>query len=286
MSMTAMCAVILSSCEIDYNISHKDIEPRVVVNALITPKQPFAVQLHWSRNYSAESGFSPVAKAEIHLYEDNAEVVCCTANPTGVTETTFQATAGHSYRLIVTVPGYGDLSAQTTIPEAPTTTISFVLQKGWYRHFDMTNLSISSAVKAIWIKGQQKYQDESSAINNFYTVSAYVDQVNGANEAYESADKGSTIEFEKFLRIPGENCKIAMPLRFSVFGGEDDKNTFQIITASDAYDRYMRSRYKHDLNTGESAQENPFIEQITVYSNIDNGLGIFAGYNYFTTPEL
>lgn len=77
-----------------------------------------------------------------------------------------------------------------------------------------------------------------------------------------------------------------MPLRFSVFGGEDDINTFQIITASDAYDRYMRSRYKHDLNTGESAQENPFIEQITVYSNIDNGLGIFAGYNYFTTPEL
>ena len=48
----------------------------------------------------------------------------------------------------------------------------------------------------------------------------------------------------------------------------------------------MRSRYKQELNSEWNAQENPFIEQITVYSNIDNGLGIFAGYNYYTTPEL
>ena len=110
--------------------------------------------------------------------------------------------------------------------------------------------------------------------------------MNGANDAYESDEKGSTIDFEYFLRVARENRSAASPLRFSVFGAVENRHTFQIIAASDTYDRYMRSRYKHALNTGESAQENAFIEQITVYSNIDNGIGIFAGYNYYTTPEL
>lgn len=278
--------LICFACEVDYSFNEKDFKPRVVVNALITPQEPFAVQLHWSRSYSAESGFSPVEEAEIRLYEDNAEVVRCTANPTGTTQTTFQATAGRSYRLVVTVPGYGDLSAQTTIPAAPTATFSFALQKGWYRHFDVADLSAGTDAKAIWIRGTERNDNGEKDIYAFHTTSLFVDQVNGSNDAYESDEKGSTIDFEHFLRIPRENLRAAFPLRFSTFGAAENRHTFQVISASDSYDRYMRSLYKHDLNTGESAQENPFIEQITVYSNIDNGLGIFAGYNYFTTPEL
>lgn len=117
-----------------------------------------------------------------------------------------------------------------------------------------------------------------------------MDQVNGANDAYEADEKGSTIVFEKFLRIPCENSEQVLPLRFSVWGSTDEwtrfRHTFRVITPSSAYDRYMRSRYKQQLNSEWGAEENPFIEQITVYSNISNGLGIFAGYNYTQTSEL
>ena len=136
------------------------------------------------------------------------------------------------------------------------------------------------------LSGTERDNNGEKDIYAFYTTSVFVDQVNGANDAYESDEKGSTIDFEYFLRVARENLSAAFPLRFSVFGAVENRHTFQIIAASDTYDRYMRSRYKHELNTGESAQENPFIEQITVYSNIDNGIGIFAGYNYYTTPEL
>ncbi len=54
--------------------------------------------------------------------------------------------------------------------------------------------------------------------------------------------------------------------------------------------RCLRPLYALALQTGKNseaeAEDNPFIEQISVYSNIDNGLGIFAGYNYYRTPEL
>lgn len=114
--------------------------------------------------------------------------------------------------------------------------------------------------------------------------------MNGANDADEADEKGSTIIFDEFLRIPYENRTRVLPLYFSVWGTSDDRtrirHTFRFITPSDAYDRYMRSRYKQQLNTTESAEENPFIEQITVYTNISNGLGVFAGYNYFQISEL
>lgn len=87
------------ACEVDYSFGEKDFKPRVVVNALISPQEPFAVRLHWSRSYSAQSGFTPVGEAEIRLYEDNTEVVRCPADPEGTTQTTFRAAAGRSYRL-------------------------------------------------------------------------------------------------------------------------------------------------------------------------------------------
>ena len=40
------------ACEVDYSFGEKDFKPRVVVNALISPQEPFAVRLHWSRSYS------------------------------------------------------------------------------------------------------------------------------------------------------------------------------------------------------------------------------------------
>ena len=212
------------ACEVDYSFGEKDFKPRVVVNALISPQEPFAVRLHWSRSYSAQSGFTPVGEAEIRLYEDNTEVVRCPADPEGTTQTTFRAVAGRSYRLVVSVPGYGELSARTTIPEAPAARISFAHQKGWYRHFDMTDLTAGVDAKAIWLRGTERDNNGEKDIYAFYTTSVFVDQVNGANDAYESDEKGSTIDFEYFLRVARENLSTAFPLRFSVFGAVENRH--------------------------------------------------------------
>lgn len=284
--VAVLCAVMLAACiAVDYDFKGKAFKPRVTVNALISPQEPFTVSLHWSGTYTEGNRFKPVSDASIRLYEDRTEVVSCAASADGVTPTQFVATAGRRYRLVVTVPGYGELSAETTIPHAPAATLAFAAQRGWYRHFDLTAMSVPDDAKAVWIRGKRKYEGFKD-IYEFYTTSAFVDQVNGTNDTYEADEKGSTIDFEQFLRIPYENRGAVVPLRFSVFGAREDRHVFRIITASDTYDRYTRSRYKQELNTEWGAEENPFTEQITVYSNIDGGLGIFAGYNYLETDEL
>lgn len=286
-SMAVLCTVILFSCEVDYDFTGEELTRRVVINALITPQETFRIKLHWSGTYYEGDNFKPVTDAEIRLYEDNREVVRCRASDNGITQTPFFARTGCTYRLEISVDGYGELSAETTIPNAPAATVSFVQQKGWSRHFDLGKLEVANDFKALWIRGTyypHSYKPDEYVI--FCTTSPFVDQVNGANNAYESEDKGGTVDFEEFLRIPFEYRTYAIPLRFSVGGSSEDRHVFRIITASVAYDRYMRSRYKQQLNTEWGAEDNPFVEQITVYSNIINGIGIFAGYNYYQTPKL
>ena len=291
-----MPAILCCSCDVDYDLGSRDVEPRVVVNALLTPQEDFIVELHWSGTYSGDkTSFRPVVDAHIRLLEEGAEVLNRAAASDGTTATGFRATAGRRYRLEIEVAGYGRLAAATSVPQAPTVEIRKTKDRGNYSHFEMSGLRVPGETKAVWIKGRYRQEDTGwgtteHAVGEYYTTSPFVDQVNGANDTQDADDKGATVDFEQFLRIPYENCEAALPLRFSVWGSSTAwsrfRHTFRIVTASDAYDRYMRSRYKQQLNSEWNAEENPFIEQITVYSNIDNGLGIFAGYNYYETSEL
>lgn len=291
------CLSFFTACmDVDYDFDGRTPEPQVTVNALISPQNDFEISLYWSGIYTDEiMTFKPVADAEIRLLEEGREVVRCTASPDGRTSTGFRASVGCSYRLEVTVPDYGRLTAETTVPEAPQAAINFVQMKGGYRHFVLDYLDIPEDIMSVWIQGNYARTDKESAtiwqkITNYYTASLFVDQVNGSNDAFEADDKGSAMVFEEFIRIPQENSQQVQPLYFSVWGADNPsyslRHAFRVITPSDAYDRYMRSRYKQQLNSEWSAEENPFIEQITVYTNISNGLGIFAGYNYCQTSEL
>lgn len=295
--MASGLALLLAGCkDVDYDFGGSGPAPQVTVNALLTPQEVFEVSLHWSGTYSKEEmTFEPVAQAEIRLLEEGREVVHCAASADGRTSTGFRPAAGRSYRLEVTVPKYGRLTAETSVPEVPRARTREMRSRGRYRHFTLEELTVPSDVRSVWIRGSYRQTDKVSGsvqrkVGDYYTTSPFVDQVNGTNDADEADEKGSTIVFEEFLRIPYENRTRAVPLYFSVWGTSDDwtrfHHTFRFITPSDAYDRYMRSRYKQQLNTSSSAEENPFIEQITVYTNISNGLGIFAGYNCFQTSEL
>jgi hypothetical protein len=59
--------------------------------------------------------------------------------------------------------------------------------------------------------------------------------------------------------------------------------TFNVISASQHFDRYMKSSLiyilSHTNYTDENSGFNPFAEITQTYSNVENGKGIFAAYN-------
>lgn len=221
--MAAGFALLLAGCkDVDYDFGRRGPAPQVTVNALLTPQEDFVVSLHWSGTYAKEKmTFEPVAQAEIRLLEEGREVVRCAASADGRTSTGFRPVAGRSYRLEVTVPGYGRLTAETSVPEAPRARIREMRSRGWYRHFTLEELTLPPDVRSVWIRGFYRQTDPESGsvqreVGDYYTTSPFVDQVNGANDADEADEKGSTIIFDEFLRIPYENRTRVLPLYFSV----------------------------------------------------------------------
>ena len=59
--------------------------------------------------------------------------------------------------------------------------------------------------------------------------------------------------------------------------------TATITNASQHYDRYLKSSITYHLNRlyseGEDVGFRPFVQFSQVYSNVENGTGIFAAYN-------
>jgi hypothetical protein len=139
-----------------------------------------------------------------------------------------------------------------------------------------------------------------------YTKNVFVDKVNSTNGFIENEEVGS-IYYENFLRVKNKNLPLLDDLVFSpascqtgylqnsydtlmVWGGNEYLNSnpwpyqtkikVKIIAASPEFDQFYKSLYEQKsgslLSNGDIASA---FEPKKVYSNIENGLGIFAGMN-------
>ena len=308
-------ALLTGSCESDYNLSLNDVNSRIVVNCLIEPNVPVVIQMSSSFS-SYNASYTHPERVSVVLLEENESVYRSNgfiAVPSGGEYTIpFSPSAGKTYRLEIEVPDYGTLWATTSIPYTSEigTGISYVKHTSGnyaynsYMHYRIDSFPEQSA-RACWIRCHKQYLTKVSGINGkpyvhsenvgmYSTDSPFIDQVNGAYDAEDAALRESSMYYESFIRIPGKNISTALPLLLSMqcavksqfwlsppdslwhsptyyFHGMQ----FEVITPSDEYDFYTRSLYKQKKNL--SSANNPFAEQVSVYCNINNGLGIFAG---------
>lgn len=137
--------------------------------------------------------------------------------------------------------------------------------------------------------------------NNYYLNNVYCDQYNTTQDSYDMALKGSEIVHDVNVRIPYKNLQLSYPFTFSSQSdirrsvqtviGEDEWGRpihetksynceyiyIMLIYPSDDYDKYEKSAYlQHNIVSGDIPI---FNEPVPVHSNVENGLGIFAGYS-------
>ncbi len=138
----------------------------------------------------------------------------------------------------------------------------------------------------------------------FYATNYFCDQVNSNGDDGSDGNnimaRGSIDFYEQFIRIPQESVVNALPLNFSI-RAHIDRTSYSssvnsegvtsffpnssplsevhllLIAPSDDYDKYYRSLYKQI-----TAIDGIFHTNIPLSTNINNGLGIFAGYSTTT----
>ena len=311
--ISVVVASILQSCEYDYDIEKHFggvFAPKVVLNSIITPDSVIKGDIYWTKHVSDKADVRRVETFHAKLYEDGA-VIFDGECVNGVLLTDIHPKVGSSYQIELTVPEYGVVKASTNIPLSATYFSSYDGARGGgdyggsyystYQHYTVDDIVINSQSRALWLKAASKFSNETSEfVYNFYLNNPFCDQVNAVRDAYEVADKGSEIGHERFVRIPYKNIAKSLPLKFSTttFGdkweyvvvGEDEwglpiyervdtpvvSRNLLLITPSDDYDKYFKTAYRQ-FNFGDTGLP-IFNEIVSVYSNIENGAGIFAGY--------
>lgn len=307
--VAALSALFSVSCQYDYDISGDvdDFAPRVVVNSLLTPDKPFSATLCWSGRVGDEAEYRAVDDFTLKLYE-NETLVGTFPGTDGYVKSNLKIKEGTTYRFEAEVSGYGKLSAETYVPQKPLAEVSYIKSTGdafaesGYHFFSADGISVTEPLRAVYIDVYGVYPDKDSTAvaQALYANNGFCDQTNAVGDNYNTALKGSDTGYEFFIRIPKGGMDKVFPLTFSVsnfpketiseiIGWDDygypitetvgiycDHITVVATTPSDDYDKYVKSLYQQMYQID---LEFPIFNQtVYVYSNIENGLGIFAGY--------
>ena len=305
-------SLFATSCEYDYDVDKHfgtDFTPQVVLNSIINPDSTIKANIFWTKKNSDTSEFKRVAYTDVKLYKNGA-LILETESIDGKLNTNVYPEAGATYKMELIVPDYGVVTAKTYIPQPPSSSLKLTkIVEGYshyntYCHMEIANLTLNEKRRSVIIKSNGIYEHgvrEDS--RNYYIDNALCDQFNATNDPFDVAERGSNISHEEYLRVPYANISAALPLNFSIAGfgtiytniiiGEDEwgyplyeyteyKCTdikVNVISPSDEYDKYLKSAYQQDAFDFDMPI---FNEPIPVHSNVENGLGIFAGYTATT----
>lgn len=294
-------ALLLAACEKDYTPDQaltRSFRRQPVVNALLCPDSVIHVALHWSKPTDSKQPFQVVETASIELKENGIPIFTGKI-VSGSVRIDYYPAAGKTYSIEINIDGEPTVSATTYVPfnsslQASCRQNSYA-NSHQYGLVDITSLTVDTQIRALWLSMSYAYDSgKTKNPRELFTNCPFMDQVNAMRDGSDADLKESNMTFDyNFLRIPRAHFSSVIPFTFSgmifleevIWDDYDQEPEYMyvteisayLLTPGDDYDRYMRSAYKmaQIMAFGSPVQEGTQM----VYSNIENGLGIFAGYN-------
>ena len=286
--LSATSFLLFTNCTKEIEFDAQDIAPRIVVNSLFTNDSLWTANISRSVGVLETTSYTSINNADISIFNGNGVLVTTLTDqgdglytsPTGATPV-----ADELYTIEVNASGYTSVSATNRIPTA--------VQINSIDTVSSTN-SDGQTILETTINFQDPPTNE-----NYYMVEVLV------KGTWIDFFEGDTIEFREPLEISCndvnvetvnrfnfggfENTYLYLMLKDENFDGEDYALTFSVINyaelkdlelfgeirlvnTSEAYFNYLKS-----FNMYQSASGNPFATPVQVYSNVENGMGIFAG---------
>lgn len=280
--------VSMVSCEEDYIIHRSAFKPSIVINSIFTVGKPWIVDITYSRDIlNPKSAILPVENAEVIVVEkSNKRQILLKHQGNGKYQSDiYTPIADKTYELEVYVQGYEVVKASSMSPknadvvilseevdivDSTGAKIDFeILDQGenyyiWDLVFSNTNNPLDTS-----FTGSPK--NLVSSLNKYNDLTKYINGLSNPSSNDAVSTGGQTINYNKdALNIDGidpDGQIITTPI--------ENKKYIRLLTAS----KDLYSYYKTVQKFIESDNHNSSFSQAPeIYSNITNGLGIFAGY--------
>jgi hypothetical protein len=263
--------VTLVSCERELYYTFKEYQPKLVINALLNNEDRIAVSISNAEPFGSRNEPAILPNATVSLFIDGVRQTDLTYDAFEKKYMYgFNAMPGREYRVVASAPGYPPAEGIARLPGAGT------FGKSVFRDSVYTD-SFGFPMGEILVRIQDKRDEKNFyriVLNYFNPTTASFDLmpiesddplVNQLASQRDGSVVFSDVTFNGNLR----------ELRFRIpfgFGSGSPKFLVQLENLSEDFYLYSNSLSRYQ-NTGA----NIFSEPVLVYSNIKDGLGIFAG---------
>lgn len=261
--------LILAACEKEIPFDGELSEQKIVLNCYIgAGESEIFAEVSRTETVLSDKPFTFVSNATVQLFSGSALVGTFTSLGAGKYKLTYNVEAGATYTLKCTDPLLGTVEATAQVPyPVPISSLMVEPGEGFESRFDV----------------ELEFTDGASD-NDFYQLLFYLDfdAVPGVwsfetnEEILRNTNEigDNTFFYTNECLFPDNafnNETIALSM--SVFGFLDTTAKVQLIHISEEYYNYQKSLFTANQTSG-----NPFSQPVQVFSNIEGGIGIFAGY--------
>ena len=285
LSLIAVSIVLAlgAGCETSVEIDLPDYQPQLVVNGTFQAQTALAVQVTQSQGILEDGPLEEVEQARVLLYE--GDTLIDSLAPGRGYATYWARTrpqAGRTYTLRVSAPGFEDVEATDRLP-APVP-FDFEAEPHPERYEGGRYYTLTLTL------------DDPADQEQFYALSFWsIDPYNRTREQvlFMSADPilRENDVFGEYLgedertyleavfsdaTIDGRRHRLRLNVWFNTILRIDEEIVqdyeVELATLSRHYYDFLRTRSLYRITSG-----NPFAEPVQVHSNVERGLGIFAG---------
>lgn len=291
-TLTLFVAILLCvSCVEEISINPKDEKPKIAVSCLLTNSDIQKLTLTWSKAINSGYFFDEVTEAKASLYEDSQLIGVF--DKTAYAEWTLacKPEENKTYRIEVEVSGYPKLAAQTTMPAGKKIMLKGVSDKGKNKLFQSQFIptpywifAMQSSLKDPVYIVQQPSLEKAPSPQLFQQISTDHTAADRFNQENSVSDNGSgyghkLLSYKYYVRVPPSEADKTMESLFSVQHPQTETSFIVFRYCSVEYDRYLKSVM--EKKTFYESEDDPaaWFDESVIYTNIENGLGIFGAYH-------
>lgn len=234
--------------------------PRLCINCILNPDSIVTATLTLSRGVTNNFDFEPVDDATIILTTGKGYIDTLNALGNGNYNLNYKPTGGVPYNLFVAHEKYDNISSTTTVPAYP--------------HIDWKitdTVSSYPSENKYFVKINVEIHDNPNETNYYWmeTFETNAPFIDGFNRSIDTESKYGYVYYY-FLRFSDDDYNgQTMSLSFVKKLGYRR----HVWTCDKHYDQYLKSSLKARLN---AEKDLPFREPVQIFSNIENGYGIFG----------
>ncbi len=293
-----LSSFLLFSCEEEYTVGSNEFTPSIVVTSVFTADSSWIVNLSTSRNVFDENSKSlPVEDAKVVIYERNGQLACQLEHHGNGEYRSITCTPSmeKNYRLSVSSSEYGNVMAYSSLPSKAIVKLNTIDSVGDKTIIDFSiEEQPSSNNYYIWdlvdvrIDNSQVVTEPTVEVGTRINMQNWIDDLTDdvyhiKSKKLSSQQSVASYSFDGntfVTSIAADHSLITKPVEpNSTTGGGQVSNKvktmLRVMTVSEELFQYYQSIEQY---LAYDQYKVSFAEPATVYNNIENGIGIFAGY--------